>query len=105
MHSVSFARASCTMVFSQCMHTLKGMYVSYHCLLPLKGRLEVSFGARQRVLNEFLKQKYGECNAHFLASYTVCIAEFMHSLRGMHVLCHCVLPLKVPSTPATVVQC
>jgi len=105
MHSVSLARASCTMVFSECMHTLKGMHVHSHCLFLLKGRLKVLFGAQQRVLNEFLKQKYGECSAHFLASYTVCLAEFMHSLMGMHVLYHCVLPLKVPSTPATVAQC
>jgi len=86
MHSVSPARASCTIVFSECMHTLKGMHVHSHYLLLLKGLLKVSFGVQQRVLNEFLKQKYGECSAHFLASYTVCLAEFMHSLRSMHVL-------------------
>jgi len=75
MHSACLAPASCTMVFSQLIHTLKGIRVRYHCLLPLKGHLNVSFGARQHVLNGFLKQNYGGCNAHFFASYTVCLAQ------------------------------
>jgi len=51
------------------------MHVHYHCLLPLKGNMNVWFGARQHVLNGYLKQNYGECNAHFFASYTVCLAR------------------------------
>jgi len=75
MHSLCLAPASCTMVFSELIHNLKGMHVRYHCLLLLKGTLKVSFGARKRVLKEFLKQNHGECNAHFFASCTVCLAR------------------------------
>jgi len=56
IHSVCLAPTSCTTVFSQLIHTLKGMYVRYHCLFPLKGHLNVSFGARQHVPNRYLKQ-------------------------------------------------
>ena len=75
MYSACLVSASCTMVFSQLIHTLKGIHVHYHCLPPLKGNMNVSFGARQRVLNGYLQQNCGECNAHFFASYTVCLAR------------------------------
>jgi len=75
MHSACIESASCTMVFSQLIHTLKGIHVHYHCLPPLKDNMNVSFGARQHVLNGYLQQNCGECNAHFFASYTVCLAR------------------------------
>jgi len=84
IHSACLAPASCTMVFSQLIHTLKGMHVHYHCLLPLKGNMNVSFGARQHVLNGYFKQNYGECKTHFFASYTVCLARPSRRLLHPH---------------------
>jgi len=75
MHSVCLAPARCTMVFFQLIHTLKGMHVHYHCLLPLMPNMNVWFGARQQVLNGYLKQNYGECNTHFFANFTVCLSR------------------------------
>ena len=43
MHSACLESARCTMVFSQLIYTLKGIHVHYHCLLPLKGNMNVSF--------------------------------------------------------------